>query len=95
MAHYGPSIFYPIIGDSHDQIVRFVAAAVRRPAFMVNGAMSQLPVNGLPDAGQVAVLDDREHVVTIERSSPSAQFSDGDVLIAFSWSLNGWLVVFH
>jgi len=93
MAHYGPSIFYPIVGNSHDQIVRYAASALRQPVFLINGVIASLPEGGIPQQAKVALLDDQEHVVTVELSSPSAQFSQSRKDIAVACALNGWLEV--
>jgi hypothetical protein len=93
MAYYGPFVFYPIIGNSHDQIVRYAAGAVRQPVFLINGAIAPLPDGGIPQNMKVALLDDREHVVTVELSNSSAQFSQSHKDIAVACALNGWLEV--
>jgi len=93
MAHYGPSIFYPIIGNSHDQIMRCAAGSVRQPVFLINGAIASLPDGGIPQQATVALLDDQEHVVTVELSNSSAQFSQSHKDIAVACALNGWLQV--
>lgn len=93
MAYYGQSVFFPIIGSSHDKIVRYAANAVRQPVFLVNDAIAPLPDGGIPPNTKIALLDDREHVVTVELSSSSAQFSQNYKEIAVDCALNGWLEV--
>ena len=93
LANYGQSVFYPIIGNLHDQIVRYAVRAVRRPVFLINDAIASLPDDGLPQGTKIALLDDRDHVVTIELSSPSAQFSQSHEDIAVACAVNGWLEV--
>lgn len=92
MAYYAPSVFYPIIGASHDEILRYAAKIVRQPVFLINDAIVSLP-DILPNDAQIALLDDREHVLTVSPSSPTAQFSRNHQDIAVECSLNGWLVV--
>lgn len=43
MAYYAPSVFYPIIGASHDEILRYAAKIVRQPVFLINDAIVSLP----------------------------------------------------
>jgi hypothetical protein len=93
MAHYGSSIFYPIVGNSHNQILRYVAGALRQPVFLINGVIASLSDGGIPEQAKVALLDDQEHVVTVELSSPSAQFSQSHKDIAVACAHNGWLEV--
>ena len=92
MAYYAQSIFYPVIGASHSEILRHAAKIVGQPVFLINGAIGPLPDN-LPSDAQVALLDDREHVLTVSPSSPTAQFSQDHQDIAVECALNGWLVV--
>jgi hypothetical protein len=93
MAYYGPSVFYPIIGNSHDKIVRYAASAVSQPVFLINDDIAPLPDGGIPPDTKVALLDDRAHVVTVELSSSSAQFSLSYKDIAVACALSGWLEV--
>ncbi|WP_162456230.1 hypothetical protein [Pseudoxanthomonas kalamensis] len=93
MVYYGTSVFYPIIGKSHDQIVRYAAGAVRQPVFLINDAIAPLPDGGIPQDTKIALLDDREHVVTVQLSNSSAQFSQSHKDIAVVCALNGWLEV--
>lgn len=93
MAYYGPSIFYPIVGKSHDQILRYAAGAVRQPVYLISGAIASLPDDGIPQQATVALLDNQQHVLTVELSSSSAQFSQSHRDIAVACALNGWLVV--
>ena len=92
MAHHAPSVFYPIIGASHDKILRFAAKLARQPVFLINDAVGPLP-DSLPNDAQVALLDDREHVLTVRLSSPTAEFSQDHQDIAVECARNGWLAV--
>ena len=93
MAHYAPSIFYPIIGASHGKIINHAAKAIRQPVFFINGAIASFPANDFPSNAQVALLDDREHVLTVSLSSPTAQFSQNYQDIAVECAINRWLEV--
>ena len=53
----------------------------------------QLTADGIPHGAKVALFDDREHVVTVELSSPSAPFSQSHKDIAEACAINGWLEV--
>lgn len=93
LAYYHKSVFYPVIGNAHSAILQFAAKAVRQPVFMVNGAIGQLPAGQLPAGVDVALLDDREHVLTVNTTSPTAQFSQEQTDLAVSCAVNGWLEV--
>ena len=45
MAYYSPSIFYPIVGASHDEILHFAATIVRQPVFLINDVIGPRPDN--------------------------------------------------
>ncbi len=93
MAHYAPSIFYLIIGATHGKIIHHAAKVIRQPVFFINGAIASFPVSDFPSNAQVALLDDREHVLTISMSSPTAQFSKNYQDIAVECAISGWLEV--
>lgn len=93
MVYYKKSVFYPVIGNAHSAIARFAAQAVRQPVFMVNGAVCQLAAGKIPAGVDVVLLDDCEHVLTVNSSSPTAKFSQEQMDLAVSCAGNGWLEV--
>jgi hypothetical protein len=93
MVHYAKSVFYPIIGLSHEKIVRYAAKTVRQPVLLINDAVGSFPENEFPANTKVALLDDNEHILTIELSGPTAQFSQDHHALAVECALNGWLEV--
>ena len=93
MAHYPKSVFYPVIGSAHSAILHLAAQVVRQPIFIVNGTIGQLAAGELPAGVDVALLDNREHVLTLNTESPTAQFSQGHTDLAVSCARNGWLEV--
>lgn len=93
MAYYPKSVFYPVIGNAHSAILQFAAQTVRQPVFMVNGSIAQPPVGELPPRVDVALLDDCEHVLTVNTESTTVQFSQEKTDLAVSCAGNGWLEV--
>jgi hypothetical protein len=93
MAYYPKTIFYPVIGSAHGAILQFAARAVRQPVFMVNGSIAQLPAGDLPAGVDIALLDDCEHVLTVNTANTTVQFSQERTDLAVSCAGNGWLEV--
>jgi len=93
VAYYPKSAFYPVIGNAHSAILQFAAPVVRQPVFMVNGAIVQLAAGEFPAGVNVSLLDDCEHVLTVNTASPTAQFSQEQTDLAVSCAGNGWLEV--
>lgn len=93
LTYYPKSVFYPVIGNAHSAILQFAAKAVRQPVFMVNGAIGKLPAEQLSAGVDVALLDGREHVLTVNTTSPTVQFSQEQTDLAVSCAVNGWLEV--
>jgi hypothetical protein len=86
-------VFYPIVGNAHSTILQFATQVVRQPVFMVNGTIGQLAEEEFPVGVDVALLDDREHVLTVNTASPTAQFLQEQTDLAASCAGNGWLEV--
>ena len=93
MAYQQKCVFYPVVGNAHSAILKFAAQVVGQPVFMVNGAIGRLPAGELPEGVDVALLDDREHVLTVNTASPQAQFAQKQTDLAISCASNGWLEV--
>ena len=93
MAYYPKSVFYHVIGNAHCAILQFAAQTVRQPVFIINGANGPLPTGEFPAGVDIALFDDREHVLTVNTASPTAQFSQEQTDIAVSCAGNGWLDV--
>lgn len=93
MAYYPNSVLYPVLGDAHSEILQFAAQTVRQPVFVIDGAIGQLRAEQLPSDVDVELLDDREHVLTVNTARSTAEFSQEQTDLAVSCALNGWLEV--
>lgn len=91
MAYYKKSVFYSVVGNAHSAILQFAAQTLRQPVFIINGAIGQLPAGEFPVGVDVALLDDREHVLTVNTAISTVQFSREQIDVAVNCAGNGWL----
>jgi hypothetical protein len=100
MPYYAPSVFYPVVGANHAKVFRAAAKLVRQPiALLGEEQVFDFSESGpfadqhFPKGTSVLLLSDREHVLTVNTSEATAQFSQNYLDVAVHCAADGWLRV--
>lgn len=82
MTYYGPSMFFRVLPGRHAEVVRAAARLLRQPIAIVGeehlfdfSERGPLSNESFPALGEVILLDDREHVLTVDSKDHSVQIS--------------------
>jgi hypothetical protein len=82
MPYYAPSVYYPVIANSHARVVRTTASLVREATVLVGSKRiydfseaGPVSDSNFPMDSDVMVLDENAHVATVNTNSSNVQFS--------------------